>query len=206
MRIGFDLDETLAPFMPALIRYLRKQGLKIPSYEETFSFDLWEVWGCTREESSRRVFDFYHSPDFLELRPYPEVPSLLTRLSRQGHEHYAITARPTSMAERTSLFFRNHLPDLFSGVHLTGQYSLSSSSLPSPRTKGLLSCELGLDFFVDDSLPHVAEIASKGVSQVFLMTRPWNENRALPAGVSRIFSLADILPYVESYKNALRND
>ncbi|MEK6858480.1 MAG: hypothetical protein AABX53_01050 [Nanoarchaeota archaeon] len=199
MRIGFDLDETLAPFMPPLIGYLHGKGIMVPPYEETSSFNLWEAWGCTLEESYQRVFDFYHSPAFLELRPYPEVPSLLAHLLQQGHEPYVITARPDSMMERTHAFFRRHLPNLFSGVHLTGQYA-STSSASIARTKGVLSCELGLDLFVDDSLHHVAEVVSKGVSRVFLMTRPWNEGHVVPEGVSRIFSLEEAFSDVESYK------
>ncbi len=205
MRIGFDLDETLAPFMPHLITYLHRQGINVPSYEETFSFNLWEVWGCTPEESRRRVFDFYHSPDFSELRPYPDVSPLLAHLFRQGHEHHAIKARPDSMWERTDAFFRNHLPNLFSGVHLTGQYSPTPSATSKSRTKGVLSCELGLDLFVEDSLHHATEVASKGVSRVFLMTRPWNQGHVVPEGVSRISSLGEICSYVESYKNARGN-
>ena len=55
MRIGYDIDETLFPFMPRLIEFLARQGIKVPSYEQTHSFNLWEVWECEKDESFRRV-------------------------------------------------------------------------------------------------------------------------------------------------------
>ncbi|HLC54657.1 MAG TPA: hypothetical protein VJK07_03475 [Candidatus Nanoarchaeia archaeon] len=193
MRIGYDIDETLFPFMPPLIKFLAGRGIIVPSYERTHSFDLWKVWECTREEAFKLVNLFYDSKEFLELQPDPGALDLLSKL-RQSHQQYAITSRPARMAPATLFQVGKHLPQCIMGVHHTGQYTLHSHGNEA-ATKGTVCHDLGIELFVEDALHHAEEIASHGV-RVLLLPRPWNIGKPVAKGVIRIPDLSAVLDYV----------
>ncbi|MEK6896163.1 MAG: hypothetical protein AABX12_01755 [Nanoarchaeota archaeon] len=193
MRIGYDIDETLFPFMPRLIEFLARQGIKVPSYEQTHSFNLWEVWECEKDESFRRVNLFYDSPEFLELQSFPGAFGLLSQL-KQSHQQYAITSRPARMAFATRFQVEGHLPGCLVDIRHTEQYTLDAQG-QEKVTKGTVCKSLGINLFVEDAHHHAEEIASQGV-RVLLLPRPWNIGRGVPDGVTRISDLRDVLNYV----------
>lgn len=193
MRIGYDVDETLIPFMPALLSFLTMQGFKVPAYEETHSFDLWKPWNCSPEESFRRVQLFFNSHSFQGLEPFPEAFDVLSTLGA-SHSQIAITSRPGDLESVTRLQLDRGLPQCLGPIYHTGQYRYSSSDLPTV-TKGVLCLSLGVDLFVDDALHHVQEIVSQGIP-VLVPTRPWNTGHPLPKGAYRIKDLREVPDYV----------
>jgi hypothetical protein len=193
MRIGYDVDETLIPFMPALLSFLTIEGFKVPPYEGTHSFDLWKPWDCSPEESFRRVWLFFNSHSFQSLEPFPEAFDVLSTL-RANHSQIAITSRPGALESVTRLQLDRGLPQCLGSIHHTDQYRRSSSD-PPIITKGGLCRSLGVDLFVDDALHHVQEIVSQGIP-VLVPTRPWNTGHPLPKGAYRIKDLREVPDYV----------
>lgn len=199
MRIGIDIDETLAVFMPTFIDYLRARGVSVPSYEDTHSFNLWEPWKCSREEISKRVVEFYGSDAFRNLPTFPDALRVVPSLARE-HELHAITSRCPSTQSLTQEWIRRHFPECFTSVTHTDQYSASLNSASAQKTKGGVSRELGIELFVEDALHHATECASQGI-RVLLLPRPWNQGKEVPTHVERVTDWHGVRFYVEKYKN-----
>lgn len=199
MIIGYDLDETLFPFMPPLIDFLKRNGITVPPYEETHSFDLWEVWGCTKEESFRRVHLFYDSPEFANLAPFPEGPRILKRLQACTRRQFSATSRSAHVRDITSRQVALNYDGLLDSVYHSQQYTLVHHG-NERVTKGTICKDQGADLFVDDALHHAEEIASRGVP-VLLLSRPWNRGKSVPSGVTRVSCLEDVAAYVEGLRS-----
>lgn len=205
MNLGIDIDESSLAFLPPLIDFLSTQGIVVPPYEETYSFDLERVWGCSREEAFHRVHLFYASREFLHLDgPISGAAVAFRRLS-QNHVLYQITSRSSDISFITRIQVERAFPGCVTDVLHTNQYSLEALRSPANTTKGSLCRSQGIDLFVEDALHHAAEIASHGVP-VLLLPRPWNYGKSVPTGVTRVANWDMIVEYVESYKNALGND
>lgn len=191
MRIAYDVDEVLLPFVRQMVSFLGTQGINVSSFDQTHSFDLHQVWGCTSEESGRRVQLFYNSSEFRALRPYPEAHYVLHVLA--DNEQFAITSRHPRLEALTQSQL-DPFGHALTSIYHTGQYTTDGSK-PS-TSKALIAAELGIQVFVEDALHHAQEIALTGIP-VLLLTRPWNAGKPLPDGVTRIRSLEEVAPSIE---------
>src|SRR3989339_79251 len=64
MLIGIDIDDVLLHFTPALIEYHNHTYKTSLTYDQFKSPNFWEVWGGTKEESRKKVDDFFKTTYF----------------------------------------------------------------------------------------------------------------------------------------------
>jgi 5'(3')-deoxyribonucleotidase len=55
MRIGLDMDEVLAQFLASFIVFHNERYNTEYKLEDIDEFELWKVWGGSREEISERI-------------------------------------------------------------------------------------------------------------------------------------------------------
>ena len=84
MIVGFDLDDVLLDFKPALHAYHNEHYGTSDSMEH-FIEDLAKMWGCSEGESVRRVFEFYQSPQHWNTPPVEGAVEAIRNLKRHIH-------------------------------------------------------------------------------------------------------------------------
>jgi uncharacterized HAD superfamily protein len=183
MKIGVDMDGVLVGLIEGLIDYHNKTRGTDFSKEDLKTNAIEDKTGFTFDEAIDFIREFLRSEDGEQLCPIDGATSTLSFLKdTHGHELFLITARSEHVGDATRSWVNKHLPGLFSEIHLLG---LPDKSEEAPKTKGSLAEDMGIRFFIEDSLSNARNIASHGVL-VFLLDRPWNQDTNLPPLITRV--------------------
>ena len=99
--LALDIDEVLAQFLPALIRFHNSTYGTSLELKDFHSYWFCKVWGGTNEEATEKVHDFFESPFFLkELEPMPGAKEALAKLKGK-YDFVIVTSRQHVIAEHT---------------------------------------------------------------------------------------------------------
>ncbi len=187
-RIGIDLDEVLADFVPSYINFHNLNfGTKIELASFT-SFDLSEVYKTSREEVEIRVRKFYKSEEFHNLKPVRGAITAVKKLSKK-FELFIITSRPEIVSESTLYWIKKHFTKQFKKIHFAFNPYLKSSYL---KKKSDIAKLLNVDLFIEDNLDFATSVAKSGI-KVLLFNRLWNQAKSLHPNITRVSSWKDIL-------------
>lgn len=200
MRIGIDVDGSIIEIIRTMGKVLQKyEGIKIPSYEETYDYNLCLVWKCSEKEMKRRVNVLYHSDEFAALDPEPEVSTALRRLFLRN-EGFPLTARPDYVEHITQAMFARAGVEFPNSYHLGHYHGNVSDVTKVDIALSLPSDGKPLDVVVEDALHEAEAIAAAGIPVLFV-NRPWNEGIAVSTGITRVDpQWRQVIEYVESYK------
>lgn len=191
MKIGIDLDDVLADMMPVLLTYHNDVYGTTLTKDDIWSYRFWDVLQVSQEEAIKRVFDFERSSRMLTILPLPGAVQAVETLG-DNHELSIITARDSEFAESTKHWLARHFPDVFSGIHFANHYSSTST----PRSKGDICKEIGIEVMIDDSFSNV--VSCHGVCQsTLLFDAPWNVHEQLLDGMHRVASWHDIVEKIQ---------
>lgn len=184
MKIGVDIDEVLAEFMrPMLAFYNRIHGTDY-KFEELVHYDLWKLWGGTKEDTTRILNAFYDSHWFKEIPPITGAREAIENLAQ--YEIIAITSRYPLVQEETTRWMERYFPQI-PEVHFSVAWE-KRNGLP---TKAEICADLGIEVFVEDNHKYASECAGV-VPQVYLMNKPWNQQPE-PEGVIRVKNWKEVL-------------
>tara|TARA_Y100000310_G_scaffold209958_1_gene210571 strand:- start:1331 stop:1912 length:582 start_codon:yes stop_codon:yes gene_type:complete len=188
MIIGLDVDDVLASFVSALLVYHNDEYGTNLSVSDIKSYNLGEAWGGTKEESIKKVYDFYRSPYFRDIQPVEGSKEGIELLSRK-HELVTITSRPNEIYNETIEWLNLHFPEKILEHYFTNEWHKSGNN---NRSKSDVCLELGIDVIIEDCLAYAKDCASNGI-KVILLDRPWNKSNGLPDKVTRVESWDRIL-------------
>lgn len=189
MRIGIDLDDVAVDSITAIIGFHNEKSGACLTKGDRHSYNLWEVWGGTREEAIEKVNEFFATDTAWDLDPMPGSVKALTALKEKGHELFIITARDKDSVGKTEKWIEKNFPRLFAGVHFGNAYNLSGE----PRKKSEMCKEVGVEMLVDDHLENAFDCAAAGI-RVLLFDQPWNRQElTLPKNVERVFSWDEVV-------------
>lgn len=184
--IAVDVDEVLTPTQPALIEHHNQlHGTKL-QLSDFHTYDFWEVWGGTKEESIENFMLFTESDYFDRLPPMPGAMEVLTRLSHT-YNLAIVTSRMHSLLAPTMKWLDLHYPKLFESV-LLGNYGVKGLS----QTKSEMCQQLGAKVLIDDSMHYAKECVDVGVQALLFGDYPWNQADELPEGVTRVKDWAEV--------------
>lgn len=179
--MGTDLDDTIIEFVAGFIVYHnRVYGTALARHHFT-DFDWHGILGCSEDEASRRVVEFFHSDEHQLLDAVPGAKEALLLL-RAKYNVIGITARSPERAPRLLQVVTRLFGDVFTDVHFLGQQ----------KPKGDLCAKLGVRFMVDDGLHNARSVGERGI-RVYLMDTPWNQCEVLPPNTIRVFHWNDVL-------------
>jgi uncharacterized HAD superfamily protein len=186
MKIGVDLDDVLAHFLPALVKYHNAEYKTDLKPEQFSSYWFNEIWGGTAEESNQKVANFHKGEYAKKMKPFDGAKEAIATLAK-NHELHVITSRHVDHREETERWIREHFPEAFKDIHHSDHFLVTDGS----RKKSHICDELGIGVFIEDS-PHWAIECSSPSRKVFLIDHPWNKHHELPEEVERVYSWAEI--------------
>ncbi|CEP15434.1 hypothetical protein [Parasitella parasitica] len=171
--IAVDLDQTLAHTLESLVEWHNDTYGTDFSVADFTTYEYWEIWGGTREESCMKIRDFYDSIHFDRIQPIQDFAlEALKMLKRRHFTLVIITSRQQFVAEKTKRFVDKHYPDLSDSEQL--EYV--------SKPKSVICQEIGVDVLIDDSLEHAFDCSALGID-VLLYDRQgqylWNHDDVL---------------------------
>lgn len=190
MRIGIDLDEVLCEFLRGMIEFHNKKEKTSFVFDDFFSYSFWEVWGGSKEDTIKEVYEFHESDLFKNLIPVRGAVEAVKSLSG-NHELFIITARQYSAKKETLNWLSKYFEDCFNDVIFVNHLALEGT----PRSKGDVCDELNIDVMIEDSGVY-AEDCLRGSRRVFLFNKPWNKKK-VSERIVRVNSWDEVVRLIE---------
>ncbi len=188
--IAVDVDEVLFPFAEEFIRsHNPKHGTRL-ELEHFTSYDFDGPLGLSVRETIERVFDFIDETEHMCIIPIQDAKESVSKLSER-FELVVVTARDPRFERVTKEWLEEHFPGCFNGIEMVGYAPI----MEKPVTKAEVCAKIGAIALVDDSLPHLKQIAEHGLRGVLFGNYPWNQVDYLPAGVVRKDNWPRVLEY-----------
>ncbi len=169
MTVGVDVDDVVTDFVNPLLEFVNKTRSTRFSYEQVYCYNLWEVWGCTRDESIEIVRDFYRSPQFDSLPIIPGTAEALKTIA-QKHTLTFITSRFAEAIPKTPIWFDRYCSLPKPRIIYCGEYQSGRDV-----AKADICLQEGIDCIIEDNAKYALECAQKGIKTI-LFNRPWNQN------------------------------
>ena len=152
------------------------------------------AWGtATVDDAVRRVHGFYETAEFKDSPPFHDALAALRTLQIR-FDFIAITARDEIIKLTTHNWLEEHFPEIFSEVHFTAFYSLDGKA----RSKVEVALNKGVEYFIDDNLQNVLEMAGAGIASVVFGNYSWNQSAQLPDNVVRCKNWQEVLEYFDA--------
>lgn len=190
--IGVDFDDVLKNFMKQFALYHNSNNGTDIKYDDVWTFELDQVFGCSAAVMKESVFSFYRSPEHAETEPIPGAVEAVRYLSKRFHLD-VITSRPDFARASTNAWRERFVPTGLRHLHFTNWYVTSGET--RRRLKSAVCAEIGAQILIEDVLHNAEEVAQSGLP-VLLPDRPWNRDRT-PPGVIRVHSWEEIVDWIE---------
>ena len=182
MKIGIDLDEVLADFLTALLKYHNATYGTNLKREQFLSYGFWKTWGGTRDEAIQKVYDFHKTPYFKNIQPVACAKKAISSL-KQNNDLLIVTSRQNSVENETREWVDKHFPNAFADICFANHYSQGGAE----KTKSQICNETKIELLIEDSVGYALECFSSK-RKVFLLDCPWNQSSELPQGIRRFSS------------------
>ncbi len=177
-----DIDDTLADTQVKLIEHANKMGGRQYTYHEmTREFREKEV-----PEWADLVSDFLEQPELMEaVEPYADAIEAMKELHAAGYEIHIASSRKENLHSATVNWLAKHgLADYVDTIH--GRFASQRGHAFKVESASKARAVAAFD----DTLK-VVQVLAKVVPTVYLIDRPWNQTKKLPANVVRSGSFAD---------------
>ena len=188
MKIGIDIDETLLNYIPILCDWHNHVYHTSLTKPKITSYNLWEVWGGTKEEAIQKVHSFQESDYFDMIGPVEGAVRGIRKL-HLNNEIYILTSRSDYFSEKTKEQLLNYFGDKFLDIFFTNNYS-NSTQLVSEK-KSDICLDVGIELMIDDNFETAVQCADSWI-RVLMMSQPWNKGKSYP-GVQRVNNWKEIL-------------
>lgn len=183
MRIGIDLDDVLANFIQTLIGFHNETYNTHLSLDTFYSIYYWEVWGGTREEAIKKVYQFHQSGYSKQIQPIEGAIKSIQELSKK-HELFIITSRQTDFEKLTRTWLDQYFPGMFKTVFFTNHYDLTGSIKPV-KQKFKVCLENHISVMIEDSPEHAVQFIRSPVI-LLLFDSPWNKSVQNNSNIIRV--------------------
>ena len=195
MRIGVDLDDTLASCIEYFIDfYNHKYGTEF-IIDDLKVYEFWETFGCSKESMMDDFAEFYAHPVLDKLTPVEGSVQATERL-KQEHDLYVITARPSYMGDKTKKWIESNYGTCFKDIICTDQVFEKDNA----RKKSDVCNDLGAKLMIEDSVSHAHDCVSEDID-VFLMDMPWNQSYKSDDRIIKVYSWDDIEKEMKNFRD-----
>jgi uncharacterized HAD superfamily protein len=194
MTIAFDADDVLVDHTPAINEWHNREYGTNHTIDDYTQFELWGVWGCSREEAIGKVMLFMDSDDGRYMPAAPGAQDAVKYLG-QLDDLVVITGRREEFRESTNELLKTHFSNAFNGIYLSNNYA--SNNKPDIR-KWKIAKQHGADIIIEDKLIEAEECAEYGML-VLLMDKPWNQTEELPDNIVRVQNWGEAIERINEH-------
>ncbi len=187
MLVGIDVDDVLADMNSALCLFHNEKYGTSLTKEDFRSYDLWATFGCEKEESNRRIGEFYDSRHFREIRPVEHAVECVDALAKR-HELFVITSRFGTVVEETKCWIDHYFKGKFKDILFSKFYAQNGNR----KTKPEVCKENGICVIIEDSPIYAKECADAGI-QAYLLDAPWNRSMEEHPLITKVKSWKDVI-------------
>lgn len=187
MRIGIDIDDVIADTVNAVVTFHNGAYGTCLKRGDFLSYKFWETWGGSKEETIQKMRIFNEEGYGSATPPIDGALCALSILKGRGHELFAITARPDSVAKLTEEWVNAHFPGIFCAIKFSNAYAGGDIK----KKKSDICKNLCISMMIEDDIDYAIDCAESGIS-VILLDCPWNQGE-LPGNVQRVFSWDDVI-------------
>lgn len=154
--VAVDVDEVLAGFVPALLRFHNERYGTSFEMSDVHSYHFSDVDGFgTEAEVAAKIQEFFASAHFADM-PVVEGARAVLERHRADVNFYIVTSRQHSIERQTLAWLQRHYPGLFCGVLFGNHYGTSGAK----RSKEDMCAEVGADMLVDDNIRYITGCAA----------------------------------------------
>ena len=194
MKISFDRDDVLFPFTDVFLLWHNEVYCTNFTVIDNTTYDLSLLFRCDYSEALRRTAEYCNTEKFRNTQPLEGSQELVNLLIEKGHELIVITSKvkihgEVDLEEATNSFMGRYFQGQFSKIFMTGQMD------GGKVTKGMICNQERVDLHVEDHIEYAKECVAPNRT-VCLFDRPWNQCSELPSGIVRVYSLSEIVNYL----------
>lgn len=184
--VGVDFDDVVRDFIPAILEYYHHLTNRRFTKEDIYTYNLWEVWGCTKDESMQIVNDFYDSSFFSAIQPCPGAIAALHALAAFACPNI-ITAAAYKTKEQGENFLKTHATSIIVPVtYAASAYFPINGDNKHPKAEILQ--DIMAIAMVEDN-PEFALACANSGTPVYLVRQPWNRSMPFHPSVTPVDSL-----------------
>lgn len=197
MKIGIDIDDTIAYTVKSMIKYADKYDIEVLGRKGTNGnmglikdrYYLKVLYGWT-DEQKFDFFDLYYKYILEDCIVMPDAIEIINKLKQEGHEIYFATARLSNIVGcDTYKITYDWLVD----------NNIKFDYLEINAKSKLAVCnDQKLDVFIEDSFTTCQEIANSGIKSI-LMTTMMNQNID-SLDIKRVLNWYEIYDYISEIK------
>jgi 5'(3')-deoxyribonucleotidase len=141
IRIGIDIDEVLAPFLPTMMRWRSPQRVLPPKYKYLYR----NIYDISENESAKLVRHFYESESFAMMPPIKHSVEAMKEL-KKDNKLYIVSGRQEVVRDKTQAWIQENFPGIFEDIVLTNSFTCKEIS------KAIMCKYLHIGLMVDDSM------------------------------------------------------
>lgn len=182
MRIGIDIDETIAEYLDCFCRFYNSKNNGILKKEDFKKFSFCETLGISKEESENLRMGFLESDFFDKMGMVGGAKEVIDTIAK-NHQILFISSRGEEHRTKTENFFKKNFPEHNFKIFLCGN-----------KFKEGVCFGNNVDFLIDDAEESKFYV-EKGI-KVILFERPWNKN-LVHENIIRVKSWGEILEKID---------
>ena len=193
-KIAIDIDGVLADLQIVMFKWHNLTYGTDISPEKIISYDLSVSFQCSKEESWKRVDEFFNSSYINLIAPIEGSVKAVKRLKKK-HELYVVTSRSLNLQEHTITWIAKHFGNAFQQIVFS-----HNGKNKTYHSKSELCTKLGVTIIVEDCLEYANECAKAGIDSLLFDlngTYGWNKNGKVHQLVERVYSWKEIEMYAD---------
>jgi uncharacterized HAD superfamily protein len=188
--IGVDIDEVLSQTFQAFLDFYNAKYDSNYSLSQVNVYSFQKVFGINAEEEKRLHAEFFTTKFSTDLKTVHGSVEGVNELSKT-HKLFAISSRPKWQQQQTVKWLNLHYGNNFDQIKLT------DSHFDKTSTKSSVCIDLNLDYFIEDAIIYAEDCAAV-CKKVFLLNRPWNNEKVSNNNIIRVSSWAEIVKAINS--------
>lgn len=201
MKIGIDIDNTIAPTFKAIIDYLNKKYNIKKKHKHSKNPSGWDLFHSDFKNFYPDWKEFIQSEKHHAMLPIKGAVSTIKRLSEKN-DIYILTARASYQKVHTVFWIDKHFKNKFEEF-LFLDYHNDDNTRPV-FTKGDLCKKFNIEIMVEDDFSQAIDISKKSPDTKILLfdknnQYSWNKERPLPNNTKKIESWKDVEKEIKKY-------
>ena len=190
--IAIDIDDTLTPFTPYLIRASHEKFGTNPELEARRFDDFYKAWGVDLVEAKQRRSDMLSGFD--DSIFYKDAVDVLKRIGKDSRL-IVLTSRPEKMVSYTESWINLNFPGIFDDIIFAQQVVGPDRYNPKKDNKGQFCPLLEFDYLIDDQIKHCEGVAKHGRQALLFGDYFWNRDLKPNDKIVRVYDWNGVAKY-----------